>query len=504
MLYGILADRIHVSFKPVVTVEGLIVFNGMVLYAGRREKIESFVRELGGEIIDYGDKTIIPGFIDPHLHLDSIAFEDNMVDLRGLKNIGEILGEIRDYLREKPYTRAIIGRGWDQDKLAEKRPPYRHELDSISKDKPILLVRICGHMAVANTPLLKMLENTSRGVDADKGFLYEEAVSKALKIIEEYVTIDARDIIEKTIEIARSKGITCFGWMSASLEKVLSLAKTVLEENRITPHIRFYLKPQDFIEWANAGIPPKTLNIDGVKILADGSLGARTAYLSKPYSDKRDTMGTLNISRNELLKIIQKALENGYHTAIHAIGDKTLDIVIEAYSSLKAYGERIEHASLIREDQLTRLAELKPRIVIQPGFILSDTWLVDRIGLERIKWAYRISSLIKKDIIVGFSSDAPVEPPDPWRNIYAAITRGYYEGLDIARHTRSEAIDIETALYLHTEGSAKTLFLANRGCLKPRYYADYIVLDKDPLETTDPRELFNIRIIETRIAGHKL
>ncbi len=493
-ILGVVSDRIYVSFKPVTIVSGLLLCYGRVVYAGDAGVVEKTVSVLGGELVDYGSYTVMPGFIDAHLHLDSLSLQDLILDLRNTRSVREILEKIREHVSRNPSTPFIVGRGWDQDKLLEKKPPTRRELDEIVPDKPVMLVRICGHMAVVNTKTLeKTGVVTGENVDYEKGFVYEEKVGEIWRSLglEEYAL---RNIASKQKELA-GKGITRIGWVSAKTIHPLTITQTI--------KIRYYLSPKDFTAWLEKNLPPGTLSVDGVKILLDGSLGARTAYLSKPYSDDPGNTGKINYDENKLEEIVKHAVSRKYHVAVHAIGDKALDTILGVYNKLGVHGERIEHASLVRDDQIPLLRRLGVKLVVQPGFILSDTWILDRLGKERIRWTYRIKSLLDHEITIGFSSDAPVEPPDPWRNIYAAITRGENEGLDIAYYTREEKIDVATAIHLHTKGSAETLYMNNVGELKPGYTGDYIVVDENPLEL-EPHELLKTRVVETRVEGEKI
>lgn len=494
-LLGIVSDKIYVSFNPITTVTGLVLCSGRVVYAGDAGVVEKTTSILGGDLVDYGSRVVMPGFIDAHIHLDSLTLEDYIIDLRSARSVKEILEEVSSYISRNPTTPVVVGRGWDQDKLLEKRPPYRWELDRVARDKLVFLIRICGHMAVANTKTLREtgVKPGSKNADYEKGLVYEEKVGEIWEKLglEELVV---KKITSKQRELA-SKGVTRIGWVSAKTIHVTTTPSLI--------GIRYYLTPGNFIEWLKNKLPPGTLGVDGVKIILDGSLGARTAYLSQPYSDDPGNTGKINYTPGELEEIVWRAHEEGFHVAVHAIGDKALDTILRIYSNLGVHGERIEHASLVRKDQIPLLKKLGARLVVQPGFILSDTWILDRLGKERIKWAYRIKSLLDQGIIIGFSSDAPVEPPDPWRNIYAAVTRGENEGLDIAYYTRDEKIDVATAIHLHTKGSAQALYMDDAGELKPGCIGDYIVVDKDPLEL-EPRELLKINIIETRTRGVKV
>ncbi len=500
--YGVLGESIISSYKPLRVHDGLIICGDRVVYAGDRNRVEELASILNAPIIMYKKKHILPGFIDSHIHIDSYALKNTILDLTNTTSLKEIVSRLREFIKENKELEWIIGRGWDQDKLVEKTPPTKELLDNITREKPVVLIRVCGHAATLNTIALEKLGNIvdlgnyREYIDLDKGIIYEELVDKLL----DNIPVDKKKLKKlytKAINKIYSHGITGIGWVSASIPAVLAYYTTPV----IKPYTRIYLKPQDFIQWIKHGLKPGALGVIGVKIIADGSLGARTAYLTKPYNDDPKTRGVLSIEPSKLEKIVGEAKKKKYHTTIHAIGDAALDIILDIYEKHRLLNERIDHASIVREDQVKKLKKLETRIAIQPGFILSDTWILDRIGKDRIKHVYRIKSLYTNNIVIGFSSDAPVEPPNPWRDIYAAVTRGGKENPVLAENTRQEKIDIETALHLHTRGSSKTIYAKARGCLEPGCYADYIVVDRNPLEIDDPEELLSIKILETRING---
>ncbi|MEM4757490.1 MAG: amidohydrolase family protein, partial [Desulfurococcaceae archaeon] len=249
------------------------------------------------------------------------------------------------------------------------------------------------------------------------------------------------------------------------------------------------------------------LKIMGVKILADGSLGARTAWLSDPYSDDPSTHGYPNIERDVLKKVAREVHHAGLQLAIHGIGDKTIDMILETYSELddvERYRHRIEHASLLRDDQLVKISRIGIAISVQPHFVISDWWAKRRVGEKRVKWLYRFKSIMSMKIPIGLSTDSPVEPLNPWETIYAAVTRGKYDSVEYYRDTKDECIGLEDALYAYTYGSAYILHEERElGSLEPGKLADFVVVDKDPFSVCE-RELKDVKVLETYVSGIKV
>jgi len=259
--------------------------------------------------------------------------------------------------------------------------------------------------------------------------------------------------------------------------------------------VRAYLDP---------GIPelkPESwgaLEVVGLKVFADGSFGARTAALREPYSDDPGNSGVLLADRNALLRSLEAAGRAGLQLAVHAIGDRALEEVVAAAKASGAH-LRVEHASLAPPDLLSELAELGLWVSAQPRFVISDWWIVSRLGRERARWAYPFRSFLERGIGLSFSSDAPVEPCNPFEGVYAAVTRGSLEGLEIAELTAGEALSWEEALRCYTE-TAPRLLGEQLGRLSPGYRADFVVVDRDPL-SVPVAELRRIRVLATYVNG---
>jgi predicted amidohydrolase YtcJ len=517
--------KIYVSIIPRRVVSGLAVINGRVVLAGDKSEVLELGRRIKAEIIDLGDRTVLPGFIDSHLHLDGIGNYLNTLDLRGVRSIRELKDRLRKYVEEKRDLKWIIGRGWDQELFEEKRWPTRWDLDEVVRDRPVILTRVCGHAAVLNTKAMELtdlLNDFSPDVIRDQnniatGVVKENALARARLVARSSLSDeDLEKFMIDALFYAASQGVTTAGFVSCdpvSLKILLRLREKISFPIRV----RIYLNPGtdpsgldtsmlDLVKrmGLRRGFGDDYLKILGFKIIADGSLGARTAWLSKPYSDAPETSGYMNIGKEALEKIAKEIDSLGFQLAIHAIGDKTLDVLIEIYSSLKDVSRkrhRIEHASVVRDDQLEKLRELRPVLVTQPHFVISDWWGLNRLGLDRIKWLYRFRDFINNNIPMSISTDAPVEPLNPWETVYAAVTRGEYDNIPYYEYTKDQRLSLEEALYYYTMGSAYAIGEENLlGDLSEGKYADFIVVDKDPFEVS-MRELRDLRIMATVVGG---
>lgn len=518
--------KIYVSFNPERIVEAILVAFGRVLYAGSSEKAKKIAQELGGEIIDLQGRVVLPGFIDSHIHLDELGMSLNMVDLRGVRSIEELKEKVKEHA--KKHGTWVLGHGWDQELFEEKRWPTRWDLDEVVKDKPVMLSRVCLHAAVLNTKAMEMaglLDLDSPGIMRDEegepnGVVKEEAFELAREKFKETLTLeDYKRFIEDGAKFALSNGVTTVGFVSVEESSIKALGE-LNAEGRLSIRVRAYLDPGrrgvgergmygnvDILQalknlGIRRGFGEEKLKINGIKILADGSLGARTAWLSKPYSDAR-TEGYPNISREVLETIVKEAHEAGLQVAVHAIGDATIDMILDVYEHLEKLRHRIEHASILREDQIERISKLGVVLAVQPHFVITDWWVLERVGEERAKWVYPFKSALKKGIVLGLSTDSPVEPLNPWETVYAAVTRGKYERVPLYNHTPDEVLTLEEALHAYTYGSAYILGEESElGTLEEGKLADFIVVDRDPFEVGE-KELREIRVFETYIGGER-
>ncbi|MEM2852006.1 MAG: amidohydrolase [Ignisphaera sp.] len=495
--------KIYTQFKPIKIVECLIVSSGRVVYAGSDKLCEYVCKNTVCEYIDING-VALPGFVDAHIHMDALGINLNSIDLRNTRSIDEVKRLLRTYRNTIGHW--IIGRGWDQEKFIEKRVITRWDIDNAINELPVLLIRICGHLGVINSRAIELLKlskifECSSKIDIANGIIKEEVLEYIWREID--IDVDSyRKILDDAQNHIVRHGVTSIGYLSVPISVVPVLISMDLE-NRLYIRIHLYFDAihSDIFKilGLRRGYGDDYLRFMGIKIFIDGSLGARTALLSLPYGDDPNNFGIERISSDTLVHILSRAKDNGIDVALHAIGDRALDVAIYSIRSALSHNyTRIEHASIVRDDQLSKLKGF--RIAIQPHFIISDFWMVDRVGIERARYVYRIKSLLDSDIVLGFSTDAPVEDVNPWKTIYAAVTRGIFEDIELAKYTYSEAIDVVEALHLYTKGSGQLLLRNDIGCLEPGCLADINIVDRDPI-SLDLHELKNIRSLKVFVGG---
>lgn len=498
---------IIISYKPLIKTKSILVSGEIVVSYSDKTDICSLVEKNDGVCLEISDY-VIPAFVDPHVHPDSLGFEIELSAYEEIRNRFELY----DALRRNPI---IIGEWvlarFDHLLYHDRKPPTRMELDSVFPNTPVLMIHRSGHFGVLNTIGLKLAKDYiegGSGVDFGNGFVYE----RDLMILRERVLSKASDeslysSLRKALDHFLSNGVLSIG-VAGSNYRILNLLKSMDASGDLEIRTYVYLFFNGFDienvvrDYVESRLKSRKLRVNGVKVILDGALGPRTAYLSKPYSDDPSTSGLLLLDQEALRKIAFSANKYGLQLAVHAIGDAALDIVLEVYENLnndvERFRHRVEHVSLVRNDQLEKISKLKPVLVVQPHFVLSDTWIHERVGDDRLSWAYRFATLNKLTTL-AFSTDAPVEPVNPWRTLYAATNRGFARELPLSKHTLNERMNILDALHSYTKLAGYALRDDRLGSLTPGSYADFIIVDKDPTETSNLEELLNIRVLDSSI-----
>jgi len=491
--------------------EGLAIKFGKILAMGDKGYLKKFINK-ATIVYDLEGCTVLPGLIDSHFHILETAQDKVWLNLRDVDSIEKLKEKIKQALLEKKSGEWILGRGWDHERFLEKRYPTRYDIDEVSPNNPVLLIRVCGHIAIANTPALKLadIDHEEEGVHIDEsgrptGILKEKVLEKVFRVIPQPTIKDLLKLVEKTLREVASTGLTTLHAMSVTPIEFIVLQLLRLE-GKLPIRIRVYLNHDLLAYLRKLGIMGSLgddlLKICGIKVIADGVLGGRTAALNEPYSDDPDNRGMMLVSKDDLRTLMKEAMENRLQIAVHAIGDRCIETVLRIARGLhiKSTLLRIEHVSLTPPPILELLSRVKPIVVVQPHFIISDTWIVDRLGEYRARWTYAFKTLMKICSTVAGSSDSPVEPISPWKGMYAAIERGESEGLSLAHLSPEEKLDIGEALSLYTINGARACGDNSLGVIEEGKYADLVVIDTDPYEL-DVRDLIKIKVKATIVGG---
>ena len=476
--------------------------------------------------IDLGGKTVIPGFNDAHLHLASVGKFMSTCDLSGAKSIQEVIAIGNDYYKNNP-TQCLQGRGWNPEQFTsgEKRNLTRDDLDQITTEIPIVFTRVCGHLAVGNTAALEMLNinGPTPVVEGEvlldenqlpTGVFTENAVRLLQSLIPAPTNADRTNYLENAMAHAVSLGVTSVqscDIMDPSdvpyfkvLKEMHAMGKMLLRYS----HQFNYQDPSDFehhlkTEFLSDGYDEKWLSKGLLKLFKDGSLGARTALMSKPYADDPSTIGVDALLDNRLKQLIQMADQKGIGVIVHVIGDAALEAVLNAFepytSSGNPLGHGLVHCQISRPDQLNRIKAYDLKVYFQPIFIANDHKIVSsRVGSHLLASSYANKTLSALGVTVAFSTDAPVEPMNPFNNLYYAVTRRTDSG---EVFLKDQCLSLYEALDAYTIESAKAEMKAHiKGRLLPGYLADFAVLDQDifsiPIDAL-PKTL----VLETYVGG---
>jgi predicted amidohydrolase YtcJ len=506
--------------------EAVYVENGRIVDVGNSQDLLLHWGRADVRRVDWQGATVYPGWVDSHVHLAAYGMMRHRLDLSGTKSKGEMLCLLREIAARTPAGEWIVGVNWDENSWVEREVPHRKDLDDISLRHPIFLTRICHHAHVANSTAFRVAgvgldpddpEEGTYGRDPDgkvNGMIYENASRPFFAAIPEPTTEQKRSYIREAVKEALALGLT-----AAHTEdlRVMGSVSELLREYRglvdagvwfRTHHLLYHPHLDEAVELGlRAGTGDEWTDMGAVKIFADGAIGARTAWLSEPYADAPESAGEPVHSDDELAEWVSRAREAGFPVAIHAIGDRAVEQVINSWKRHPSpketrYRDRLIHAQVIRPDLLARMCELSFVADIQPQFVASDfPWVQERLGAARLPYAYAWKSLLDEGVVCAGGSDAPIEPLNPLLGIHAAVTRRHPEEPPHPGYGPEQRLSVKEALRLWTVGSAfaegKEM---ERGSIKPGKWADFTVLDRT-LFDTEPDEILKARVVMTVVNG---
>ena len=427
--------------------------------------------------IDLRGGYLLPGFVDSHTHLTSLALKTARCDLSAARSADDVCRLLEQWAVDHD-TPCIMGVDWDERDWTGPAHPTRLMLDAIDKTRPVLARRICGHMGVANTPLLEKLPPKTGLIDNDTGVVREHALWEAGQICgPDLETL--HEGIETAIRSLHRLGITAVHDIVEPAKFDFYLEGVMKSHVPLLIDVLVHTHPDDLapcIEKARQ-TDPLFFRIAGVKCFLDGSLGGHTAALNEPYADSDTDRGTLLMGNEELSSIIGASVARGYACAMHAIGDRAIDQALDAVAGVPSDAEhlRIEHCELVGDEQIDRLVRSPVMLVMQPNFVrnwgMSGGLYEKRLGAARFRLCNRWRTLREAGVPFVFSSDCM--PPGPLHGLSGATQHP----IEDERLDPVDAIDRYTRLP-HEVGLHKR----EAGLLEPGHLADLVVLDGDPLD----------------------
>lgn len=509
--------------------EAMLIKDGRILGLGAPVDLSQLSDDI--LVTDMSGKTIIPGVVDSHVHVRELGMDAIKVDLVGVKNVDEIVARIRAQRPNAVPGQWIIGQGWDEGAFADLGGPGGYPttqaLSMAYPDTPIALEALHGFAAMANDAALAKAGITATTPDPEGGTILHRAdgqPSGVLLTLSQALLFDAVPDPDQTqIEQAIIAGLTTMAAQGvtsvheAGMEGRDVEAFTALAARGELP-IRVFglLNGNDgalMAEWFDRGPrddPDDWLDIGGIKVFYDGSLGSRTALMRAPYSDRPDAARpTVRISLAEVESLGEDARTHGFQMAVHAIGDEANANILTSYERRLAPDDagntpdhrwRIEHAQVVTADFAARAATLGVIASMQPSHAMGDSaWAEDRVGPRRIHRAYAWKSFQEAGVPIIFNSDLPGEPWTPMETLHFAVTRTKLDGSPVGGWYPDEALTREASLRAMTISGAHAAFQDEvLGSLTVGKWADFVVLSDNPLTAPDLRA---ITVEATYVAG---
>jgi predicted amidohydrolase YtcJ len=505
--------------------KALAIRSGAIAAVGGAADVERY-RGPATRVVERPDAFAIPGLIDAHGHMEALGATQDGIDLRGVESLDEVARRVKARLEATPGDSWITGRNWDQSLWPGGAFPTAAVLDSVSPNRPVWLRRVDGHAGWANSEAMrraKVTKETQAPSDGriirDKdgnptGVFIDGAMGLVGRAVPGPTRLDVRRRLLAAQDQALRSGLT--GVHDAGISRrTADVYRDLDREGLLKIRIYAMASPPEGGEVAFVSRRPESgrdgarFEMRAIKLFIDGAMGSRGGLLFQPYSDDPGNSGLLLIDPKVLEATTAEALRHGWQVATHAIGDKGNALVLDAYAAArKAVPEardprlRIEHAQVVRKEDVRRFAELGVIASMQPSHASDDMrWADARLGPGRVDGAYAWRWFADAQVRLAFGSDFPVEIVNPFWGLFAALTRQDAEGRPSGGWHPEHRMSLEEALRAHTAGSAHAGFAEDRlGVLKPGLRADVTIVDRDLFRVT-PKELLAARVLMTIVEG---
>ncbi|MDR2707163.1 MAG: amidohydrolase [Nitrososphaerota archaeon] len=465
--------------------QAIAIKGNRILYVGSDREVEQYVDERT-RVIYLDGKTVMPGFIDTHMHVVDYGRMLTWLDLQKVVSIREIQSQLIERIKGVNSSGWILGRALDSDGLLEKRLPTCQELDAVVPDNPVVLYCQSGQVCVVNSKALevaKISQQNGAGIERDTagkptGVLRDQATNLVWHVIPEPTQQELYNATELALKKIVQVGITSVQWIVLS-EVEVAIIKKLVETNGLP--LRVYLiVPTNLLDIALQNLKQlenDRFKLGGAIIFVDGYLASRTAALCESYSDTSTDQGKLVCQQNEGIVLADKIQNAGLQLIIHAVGDRAiheaLSIIQNSSRNFMVPRPRIEQAAVLNQQLLCCIKELDVTVSIQPCVIASEfsVWSVEKhLGEKRAFWLFPVKALFNSGILVSAGSDCPMEPLNPLRGVEAAIKRG-----------GEHKVSVFEALQMYTEFAAQTVSeFGDKGSIEQGKFADLVVLSKNP------------------------
>jgi len=510
--------------------EAVAVKDGRILAVGSNEEIRRYIGE-GTEILDLEGRAVLPGLIDSHLHLLSLGLTMFWINCSSppMRSIGDIVEAVRHRAEELGPGEWIIGRGWDQSKLEERRFPNRWDLDEAAPENPVYLIRTCGHVVVVNSRALELAGITSETPQPEGGVIVKDEEGEptgvllerpAFWLVQRHIPPPSFErkveAIERACRALNEVGVT--GVIEPGiLPEDMRAYQRARAEGGLTLRVSMMLRGVEGDEPLekslrrigefplSTGFGDEMLRFLGLKLLIDGGIGGRTALLREPYEGEPDNYGVQTMPVEKLQRLVDEGNLHDMTVGVHCAGGRAIDIVLKAFEetdrrrSIKGRRFTLIHAYLPSEENFHRCRRLGVVVASQPSFLhyLGDSFH-ENVGAERARWVKPHRAWIDHGIVVAAGTDSPVTPYNPFVSLWAAVTRRTEGGRQLGSE---QCVSREEALRMYTIDAAYLSFEEHlKGSLEPGKLADLIVVDRDIL-TCPVDEIKSTRVLRTILGG---
>jgi len=507
--------------------EAIAVRGNKIIYVGSRSGVERYINSKT-TVIDAKERGVTPGLIDTHAHMAVWGlYRTKYIDLSypGVDSIKRLVEVVRETARKKKEGEWILGRGWNQAFYPEGRMPNRWDLDEATTKHPVLLWHTSGHMAVVNSLALEIAGISRDTRNPPGGIIEKDSRGEPTGILAEKPAIE---IVERKIprhtqkEWIEAIRYAMREWVSEGITAVKDPTSHEYTREIIEAYKAIRMSGEQLVRvvalyWAqsleelrrgesyisSSGDP--WLRVPGIKIILDGAISTRTAWISGKYKGLPETSGLPTLDLGEFRGMIVEALSKGYMISVHAIGDMAIEEVIKAYEEALKRGEKrsiltVIHFMLPRQDHVERLRAVGGYAEIQGGFIyfLAEAYRKN-LYVETYNKILPVKSMLDAGLTACSGSDAPVIPYPPRYGIYSLASRVDLLGVEL---NRGEAISIAQSFATYTSEASKCLGMENIiGSVEVGKLADIVIWDRDPLSVKDPKELLEIKPLYTIVDG---
>jgi hypothetical protein len=519
----VLHATIHTMAKNSPRAEALAVWGNRIAAVGPSSAIRELVRS-STRVIDAQERLLVPGFNDAHVHFLSGGASLTNVNLRDCRSPEAMAQRLAAFAAKLPRGRWIQGGDWDHENWPGAPLPTRQLIDASTPEHPVLVSRLDGHMALANSLALKLAGVTAQTQDPPgglivrdpksgepTGILKDAAADLVSKVIPPMSREEKVEAARAATEHAASLGVTSVTDVSADDD--VGIYQELLEHGELKTRV-YGARPipsWERLKNVRAAFGSPMLRIGALKGFSDGSLGSTTALFFEPYADAPSTSGLLfeqMYPEGIMLERTRAADLQGLQVMIHAIGDRANALILDVYEqTLRANGPRdrrfrIEHAQHLTKADIQRFADLKVVASMQPYHAADDgRWCEKRIGPERSKTTYAFRSLLDAGALLAFGSDWTVAPLNPLLGIQAAVTRQTLDAKHPGGWIPEQKISVHEAVHAFTVGSAYAEFAEKeKGTIEPGRLADFVLLSKD-IFSIPPEEIATAKPILTVMDG---